>query len=313
MSRTPCSMERLGLAHGALPDGGLRCWGWLWWPSWGQGRFPDRLPTSPVVYSSASSLQIIPCSWARLEKSLPPSLHEKRASLSRAQPSNLISSLGAGPIATASFHSQCAAGYLVFFLQAVGFLFSSNQVHHYPGRELCASVFWLHHLSVQTISGENKTKPAVREEGKKLVKLFCWYKWDLRANPKQDCGGVSEKKTCYQFLRGFITGIGMLGVLFTEKMPIGHELWYTQPWTCTLEWINSELQSERKAYHIYIVSSLCPWKCSSQHCGLVGSTDFSEDILMQTNWEQAASLATREMLVPWWSKCYLSFSSYNQI
>lgn len=59
---------------------------------------------------------------------------------------------------------------------------------------------------MQTISGENKTKPAVREEGKKLVKLFCWNRRALRANPKQDCGGVSEKKTCYQFLRGFITG-----------------------------------------------------------------------------------------------------------
>lgn len=86
----------------------------------------------------------------------------------------------------------------------------------------------------------------------------------------------------------------MLGVLFTEKMPIGDELFYTQPWNCTREWINSELQSERKAYNIYTVSSLCPWKCRSQHWGLVGSTDFTEDVSMQTSWEQAASLATRE-------------------
>lgn len=83
---------------------------------------------------------------------------------------------------------------------------------------------------MQTISGENKTKPAVREEGKKLVKLFCWNRRALRANPKQDCGGVSEKKRrVISFLEASSLGVGMLGVLFTEKMPIGHELWYTQP------------------------------------------------------------------------------------
>lgn len=59
----------------------------------------------------------------------------------------------------------------------------------------------------------------MREEGKELVKLFCWNRQGLRANHEQGYDGTSKKKISYHFLRGFITGCrdsGMLGVLFTE-------------------------------------------------------------------------------------------------
>lgn len=94
------------------------------------------------------------------------------------------------------------------------------------------------------------------------------------------------------FLEASSLGEGLLGVLFTEQMPAGDELCYTQPWNCAREWINSELQSVRKAHNIYVVSGLCPWKWSSQDSGLKGSTGFREDLWMQPSWgtENASSL-----------------------
>lgn len=62
-------------------------------------------PTSPVVYSSGThskSSSAPEQGWTLKSPCL--SLRVKRASLSQAQPSNLISSLGAGPIFTANIH-----------------------------------------------------------------------------------------------------------------------------------------------------------------------------------------------------------------
>lgn len=101
-------------------------------------------------------------------------LSKKRASSSRAQPSNLIFPFSAGLLSPASFHSWCATGYLAFVLHTVGFVFSSNRECHYPGRCLCASVFWLHQFSIQFLV---KMKPSLQWENR--AKNWCSYSLGL--------------------------------------------------------------------------------------------------------------------------------------
>lgn len=136
----------------------------------------------------------------------------------------------------------------------------------------------------------NKNKTERRGQGIRKNLLF-WNGQSLRANPKKSCGGVSRKKTCYYFLGGFIPGWRDAQCVIQRENASGDELCYTQPQSCAREWINSELQSVRKAHNIYVVSSLCPWKCSSQDCGLRGCPDFREDLWMQPSWARAAPTA----------------------
>lgn len=187
---------------------------------------------------------------------------------------NLNSSLGAGPVPAASMQlGICLSRCKQFSLPA---RYSVTQGGIYM--LLCC----LHQLLHQEISGENKNK---------------WWekrarnRWSYVAGLGNVWGQVisrvvvswARKRYITIFLEASHRVRGCL-VLFRNKCQLEMNYIMLSPETA-LEWINSELQSERKAYNIYIVSSRCPWKCRCQHWELVGSPAFSEDVLMQTRWE----------------------------
>lgn len=95
---------------------------------------------------------------------------KKKSSSPQAQPPNLCC-LSTGPMAVASMQLGACCRHWV--------LYSSQ-----PGCSILQrggnSAALASRLLAQAISGENKTKLTVTEEGKELVKLCCWNRnWEL--------------------------------------------------------------------------------------------------------------------------------------
>lgn len=132
---------------------------------------PQQASLNPVPYHLDPAVP-----WATWR------LKSRKSSLPQAQPPNLCC-LSTGPIAVASMQLG-----VCWPAVGSGFCIHPNQVQHSPERRYFCSSVLLQWILAEAISGENKTKLTVREEGKELVKLCCWNRnWESYVAGSRQC------------------------------------------------------------------------------------------------------------------------------